>query len=79
MPTSARAAMVSSATPSPSVATLVALYRGNELRFHLRKALENGLSRDELIEVITPLAFRAGWPNAMSAMMAARGVFARTG
>ena len=32
------------------------------------KALENGVTKDELIEVITHLAFYAGWPNAMTAM-----------
>lgn len=59
-----------------TVATLVALYRSNESPFHLRKALENGVTRDELIEAITHLAFYAGWPNAMSAVRAAKDVFA---
>src|SRR5438034_715464 len=45
-----------------TVASLIALYRTNELPFHLKKALENGVSRDELIEVITHLAFYSGWP-----------------
>jgi 4-carboxymuconolactone decarboxylase len=35
-----------------TVASLVALYRINELPFHLKRALENGLSRDELIEAV---------------------------
>ncbi len=59
-----------------TVATLVALYRTNELPFHLGRALENGVSRDELTELITHLAFYAGWPNAMSAVMAAKEVLA---
>ena len=59
-----------------TVATLVALYRTNELPFHLKRALENGLSRDELIETITHLAFCAGWPAASSAVTLARHVFA---
>ncbi|WP_405467644.1 carboxymuconolactone decarboxylase family protein [Streptomyces canus] len=50
-----------------TVTALVALYRTDQLRFHLRTALNNGLSRDELAEMITHLAFYAGWPNAMSA------------
>jgi 4-carboxymuconolactone decarboxylase len=58
-----------------TVATLVALYRTNELPFHLKRALENGLSRDELIETITHLAFYAGWPAASSAVTIARRVF----
>ncbi len=61
-----------------TVATLVALYRTNELPGHLRRALDNGVSRDELVELITHLAFYAGWPTAMSAMRAAKEVFAAT-
>jgi 4-carboxymuconolactone decarboxylase len=51
-----------------TVSALVALYRGEQLGFHLRLALENGLSKDELVEAITHLAFYAGWPTAMSAI-----------
>jgi len=61
-----------------TVATLVALYRTNELPFHLKRALENGVTKDELIELITHLAFYAGWPTANSAVMIARQVFAET-
>ena len=60
-----------------TVATLVALYRTNELPFHLGRALENGVSKDELIELITHCAFYAGWPNAMSAATIAKSVFAK--
>jgi 4-carboxymuconolactone decarboxylase len=59
-----------------TVSTLVALYRVNELPFHLNYALQNGVTRDELIELITHLAFYAGWPNASSAIAIARKVFA---
>ena len=59
-----------------TVAALVALYRTNELPGHLRRALDNGVSRDELVELITHLAFYAGWPTAMSAMTAAKEIFA---
>ncbi len=58
-----------------TVATLIALYRTNELPHHLQRALDNGLSRDELIEAITHLAFYAGWPAANTAVMIARRVF----
>src|SRR3954469_21599387 len=58
-----------------TVATLVALYRTNELPFHLKKALENGVTKDELIELITHLAFYSGWPTASSAVTIARRVF----
>jgi 4-carboxymuconolactone decarboxylase len=59
-----------------TVASLVALYRVNELPFHLGYALKNGVTRDELIELITHLAFYAGWPTASSAIGIARKVFA---
>jgi 4-carboxymuconolactone decarboxylase len=59
-----------------TVATLVALYRTNELPFHLKRALDNGISREELIELITHLAFYSGWPTANSAVTVARRVFA---
>lgn len=55
-----------------TVATLVALYRTNELPYHLKKAIENGVTRDELIELITHLAFYAGWPAANTAVTIAR-------
>lgn len=51
-----------------TVVTLAALYRTDQLSFHLRRALDNGLTSDELVEAITHLAFYAGWPNAMSAV-----------
>jgi len=58
-----------------TVATLVALYRTNELPPHLDRALDNGVTREELVEAITHLAFYAGWPSAMSAMTAVKRVF----
>jgi 4-carboxymuconolactone decarboxylase len=59
-----------------TVAALVALYRTNELPFHLRRALENGVTKDELVELVTHLAFYAGWPAANTAVTIARTVFA---
>jgi 4-carboxymuconolactone decarboxylase len=58
-----------------TVATLVAGYRTNELPFHLKRALENGVTQDELVELITHLAFYAGWPPASTAVAIARRVF----
>lgn len=58
-----------------TVSCLVALYRINELPFHLKRALENGVTRDELAEAITHLAFYAGWPPASTAVQIARRVF----
>ena len=62
-----------------TVASLVALYRTNELPFHVKRALENGVTRDELIEVITHLAFYSGWPTASSALPIAKRVFEEAG
>jgi len=42
------------------------------MEFHLPKALENGVTHEELVELITHLAFYAGWPNAMSAAQRAK-------
>ncbi|SPJ16094.1 4-carboxymuconolactone decarboxylase [Syntrophobacter sp. SbD2] len=58
-----------------TVATLVALNRTAQLPFHLARALENGVTKEELVEVITHLAFYSGWPTAMSAITLAKGVF----
>lgn len=58
-----------------TVATLVALNRTEQLPFHLRRALEHGISKDEIIELITHLAFYSGWPTAMSAVLLAKDVF----
>jgi 4-carboxymuconolactone decarboxylase len=61
-----------------TVASLVSLYRVNELPFHLKRALENGVTRDELIETITHLAFYSGWPTANTALSITRRVFEET-
>ena len=60
-----------------TVAALIALNRPEQLRFHLGRALENGLKKEELVEVITHLAFYSGWPNAMSAIMIAKEVLSK--
>jgi 4-carboxymuconolactone decarboxylase len=61
-----------------TVASLIALYRSNELKFHLGKALENGVTRDEIIEMITHLAFYSGWPTASTALGIVREALAAT-
>ena len=57
-----------------TVAALVAMNRPDQLRFHLGFAVQNGVKKEELIELITHLAFYSGWPNAMSATMVAKEV-----
>jgi 4-carboxymuconolactone decarboxylase len=61
-----------------TVATLIALNRPDQMRFHLGCAVQNGVTKEELIEVITHLAFYAGWPSAMTAAMVAKEVFANS-
>ena len=53
-------------------AALVALGKTEQMGFHFARALENGVTADELVELITHMAFYAGWPNAMSAVTKAR-------
>jgi 4-carboxymuconolactone decarboxylase len=48
-----------------TVTALVAMNRTEQLSFHLRRALENGVTKDELVELITHLAFYSGWPTAI--------------
>ncbi len=61
-----------------TVAALVALNRADQLRFHLQRALENGVKKQELIEEITHLAFYSGWPTAVTALTVAKEVFSKT-
>lgn len=58
-----------------TITSLISLYRINELPFHLKKALENGVTKEEIVETITHLAFYAGWPPAMTAQTIAKKVF----
>jgi 4-carboxymuconolactone decarboxylase len=50
-----------------TVAALTALCRTDQLRSHLGLALDNGVTREELSELATHLAFYAGWPAGISA------------
>ena len=59
-----------------TVAALIASGDAEQLRFHLGRAKENGVTEEELIEAITHLAFYAGWPKAMTAANVAKQVFA---
>ena len=62
-----------------TVAVLIALYRSDELRLHTSLALENGVSKEEISEIITHLAFYAGWPTAVNASKIVKQVFDETG
>ena len=58
-----------------TVAALTALYRPDQLKGHVWRAMDNGVTKDELIEVITHMAFYAGWANAGTAALIAKQVF----
>jgi 4-carboxymuconolactone decarboxylase len=62
-----------------TITSLISLYRHNELPFHLKRGIENGLTRNEIVETITHLAFYGGWPVAMTALSITRKVFEETG
>jgi 4-carboxymuconolactone decarboxylase len=59
-----------------TVSALIALNRPDQLRSHMALARDNGVTKDELVETLTHLAFYAGWPNAVTAAGVAREVFA---
>ena len=58
-----------------TLAALTAMYRGDQLSGHIERALANGVTRAEIGELVTHLAFYAGWPAAMTAGRIARKVF----
>ena len=49
------------------IAALVATYRPEQLKGHIGRGLDNGLTKDEIAEIITHLAFYSGWPGSMTA------------
>lgn len=61
-----------------TVAALTALYRTDELRGHIRRALNNGVTKEEIGGLITHMAFYAGWPTAVNAARVAKEVFEET-
>ncbi len=58
-----------------TVAALTVLYRPNELKIHLERALVNGVTRAELSEVIMHLAIYGGFPTSVEGMHIAKDVF----
>lgn len=58
-----------------TVASLITGGNTEQLRAHLERAKQNGLTETELKEVVIHLAFYAGWPKAMSAITVAKQVF----
>lgn len=58
-----------------TVSALIAASQVGQIGFHLNRAMDNGLTQTEAGEVLTHLAFYAGWPNAFSAVPVVQGVF----
>lgn len=61
-----------------SIVTVTALITGanfEQLPFHLQKAKDNGVTKEEIVEIITQLGFYAGWPKAWSAFNLAKKIF----
>ncbi|HVY40532.1 MAG TPA: carboxymuconolactone decarboxylase family protein [Polyangia bacterium] len=56
-------------------AALVAMGKTEQLNFHFPRAIQNGVTKVEIVELITHLAFYAGWPSAMSAVNLAKQLF----
>lgn len=56
-------------------AALVAMNRTEQLKGHMQRALDNGVTKDEITELITHLAFYGGWPVAMSGALVAKDIF----
>ena len=53
-------------------AALVCLGKTEQMSAHFPKAIQNGVTRDEIVEMITHLAFYSGWPTAVSAALRAK-------
>ena len=62
-----------------TVSALISAGQVAQITFHLNRAMDNGLTQEQAAEVITHLAFYAGWPNAMSAMPVAKEIFEKRG
>ncbi|WP_143515926.1 carboxymuconolactone decarboxylase family protein [Pseudomonas sp. R37(2017)] len=59
-----------------TVATLIRQNQSAQLAFHLNRAMDNGLTREQASEVVIHLAFYVDWPKAISAVPVLNDVFA---
>lgn len=59
-----------------TVAALIALARDDQLKGHLWRAMDNGVTKEEISEICTHLAFYAGWPNGIAAAKVAKAMYA---
>lgn len=62
-----------------SIVTVSALIAGgitdSSLKYHIQTAKTNGVTKDEMVEIITQLGFYAGWPKAWAAFGMAKDVY----
>jgi 4-carboxymuconolactone decarboxylase len=58
-----------------TVSALIATGQVVQITYHLNRAMDNGLTQEQAAEVLTHLAFYAGWPNVFSALPVAKDVF----
>jgi 4-carboxymuconolactone decarboxylase len=58
-----------------TVSALIASGQVAQITYHLNRAMENGLTQSEASEIVTHIAFYAGWPNAFSALPVVKEVF----
>jgi 4-carboxymuconolactone decarboxylase len=58
-----------------TVSALIASGHVAQITYHLNRAMDNGLTKEEAGEVVTHLAFYAGWPNSFSALPVIKDVF----
>lgn len=58
-----------------TVSSLIASGQSAQVTFHLNRAMDNGLTKPQAQELLTHLAFYAGWPNVFSAVPVVKGVF----
>ncbi len=57
-----------------TVSALIASGQVAQITYHLNKAMDNGLTKAQASEMLTQLAFYAGWPNVFSAIPVVKGV-----
>ena len=58
-----------------TVSALIALGHVAQITYHLNRAMDNGLTQEQASEVLTHLAFYAGWPNVFSALPVVKEIF----
>ncbi|MDR5752384.1 MULTISPECIES: carboxymuconolactone decarboxylase family protein [unclassified Caballeronia] len=58
-------------------AALVVQGRTEQMNSHFPRAIKNGVTQEELVELITHLAFYAGWPSAVTAVLRAKEIFGK--